>query len=159
MLILSRLAGSAVPDPAIMRDGLQVQVPPAREMMLSPAVLEIKKRESTTALRARYKGLSVPRLTLNLNDLRVTWVRGVTSNSYDTKAMDPSKPHTVDVNYSSNKIPTNEDRFDWSLGNSACVSGPEPLLSRERFCNPRTLSYNSMSGAWATDEVIITCLL
>ena len=158
-IVSESFAGSAEPDPAIKRDGLQAQVPPEREMMLSTAVIKRRMRESTTALRARYKGFGVPQFLQNVNDLRVTWVRGVTSSGHETRALGPAKPNPIDVYYVSDMTPANEDGCGRSLGDSACAAEPEPLLSSERFHNPRTLNHHSMLGACATYEGINTSLL
>jgi len=143
-------AGSAEPDPAIMRDGLEAQVPPEQEMTLSTAVIKIWMRESTTTFRARYKGFGVPQFLQNVNDLNVTWVRRVTSSGHKTRALGPANPNPIDVYYVSDMTPANEDGCGRSLGDSACAAEPEPLLSSKLFHNPRTLNHHSMSGACAT---------
>jgi len=149
-IVSESFAGIADPDPAIKRDGLQAQVPPEREMMLSTAVIKRKMRESTTALRARYKDFGVTQFLQNVNDLRVTWVRGVTSGGHETRALGPAKPNPIDVHYVSDMTPANEDGCGRSLGASACAAEPEPLLSSERFHNPRTLNHHRSLGACAT---------
>ena len=115
-------AGSAEPDPAIKRDGLQAQVPPEREMMLSTAVIKRRMRKSTTALRARYKGFGVPQILQNVNDLRVTWVRDVKSSGHETTALGPANPNPIDVYYLSDMPPANGDGYGRSLGDSACAA-------------------------------------
>jgi len=82
-------------------------MPPEREMMLSSA--EVKKRmsESTTALRARYKDFGVPQFLQNVNDPRVTWMRGVTAGGRETRALGPGKPKPIEVCYVSDMTPIN----------------------------------------------------
>jgi len=116
-------------DSNIKRDGLQAQVPPEQEMMLSTAVIKRRMRESTTALRARFKGFGVPQFLQNVNDLRVTLVTGVTLSVHETRALGPARPNPIDVYYVSDMTPANEDGRVRSLGDSACVAEPEPLLS------------------------------
>jgi len=89
-ILRESFASRADTDPAIKRDGLQAQVPPERELMLSTAVIKTRKRESSTALRARYKDFGVTQFLQNVNDLRVTWVKSVTSGGHGTRALGPA---------------------------------------------------------------------
>jgi len=96
-IVSESLAGSAEPVPAIKRDVLREQVPPKREMMLPTAVIKRRMRESTATLRARYKGFGVSLFLQSVNDLRVTWVRGVTSSGHEIRALGPVNPNPIDV--------------------------------------------------------------
>jgi len=58
-------------------------------------------------------------------------VRGVTSSGHETRALGAATPNPIDVYYVSDMTPANEDLCGRRLGDSACATEPEPLLSSE----------------------------
>jgi len=118
----------------------------------------LSRRECARA-QPLFADFGVTQFFQNVNNLRVTWVGGVTSGRPEARALNPAKPNPIDVYYVSDMTPVNADVCGRSLGDCACAAEPDPLLSIERFNHPRTLNHHSMLGACATNESIDIRLL